>query len=330
MKFSVVLSNYNGSAYLSEAIKSVLDQDYDNYEFIIVDDGSTDTSPEIINDYAEQHPTVIVPLIEKDNEGQAAGFNKGVAASSGDIIALLDSDDLWMPSKLSNLCAFIRITGFAALYQHNLFFIRNDKKTEEPYRPLLYTGDLYTETCQTRRLPAFVPTSGLAFPREVLDKVLPIPISFRTCADGYLTRTTFCHGRVASCCESWAYYRVHEANCVFDNPEYDSRGYRNNLLIPSLNRYYEIIGSELRYPALVKLQEVVSKSPEAKSAHQPDTKISEQERLSQNIELVPITGSCKKEFLKALIWRLLNVSIYDVYAMLMKRLGKKKKGDKLL
>lgn len=253
MKISVVLSNYNGSQYLQESIQSVLGQEYDDFEFIIVDDGSTDDSADLIRCFAASYPRKIVALLESENRGQAVGFNLAVAKASGDIVAFIDSDDLWIPGKLANLAAFIDLAGPAALYQHNLYYMDGNNKTEKLYRELLSTGCLYKETCVTRRVPGmFVPTSGLAFPRSILKKVMPIPEVFRTCADGYLTRTAFCHGMVASINAAWGYYRVHANNSVFNNPMHNNRSYRNKLLVPVLNQYYACIGAELRYPLLYR------------------------------------------------------------------------------
>lgn len=326
MKFSVILSNYNGEKYLEEVINSVLAQDYEDYEFIIVDDGSKDGSPEIIRRFAEAFPQRILPLLETENQGQAAGFNKGFKASSGDIITFIDSDDIWMPYKLSRLDNFISITGPAALYQHNLYFLKNGVKTQEVYRPLLLTGAVYEESCKTRRMPSFVPTSGLAFPRDVLEKVMPIPLLFRTCADGYLTRTSFCHGRVASICEAWGYYRVHEGNAVFHNPGHDGVAYCERLLIPSLNYYYENTNRKLNFPALYKFVEAKTPAPSASDGNISDGNSAHLSEINGKIlKLVPISESGMKESFRSFFWKLVNASPYDVYQHLWKRFSNSSK-----
>jgi glycosyltransferase involved in cell wall biosynthesis len=249
MKISVVLSNYNGARFLREALESVIAQDYDDYEFIIVDDGSTDGSPALIQDFAAAHPDRVRPLLEKENLGQAGGFNKGIAAARGGIVAFLDSDDLWMPDKLKNLAGLIAAHEPAGVYQHNLFFLRNGEKSTEPFRPALMIGDVYAQTQRSREMPFFVATSGLAFPRDVLEKIGPVPLEFRTCADGYLTRTAFCHGPVVSTLEAWGYYRDHEDNMTFGNPRHNAAGHHNRL-VEALNRYYRENGYTLRLPRL--------------------------------------------------------------------------------
>ena len=247
--FSVVMANYNGEAYLREAMESVISQEYEDFEFIVVDDCSTDGSGSIIRELADRHANRVRAIFCDENQGQGQAFNIGVAASKGDVVCFFDSDDVWLPGKLRNTAAFIAWFGPASLYQHNLFFLEKDERTEKRFRETLVSGDLFSVTQKTGEIPLFVPTSGLAFPRAILDKVLPIPPLFRTCADGYLTRTTFCYGPIASTYDAWGYYRVHGGNNVFQNPNHDTWHYRHKMLYPALNAYYEAHAIDLRFEA---------------------------------------------------------------------------------
>ena len=91
---------YNSQAYLSRAVESVLAQDYpaDCLELVIVDDGSRDDSPLIAEGYAERNSRVLA--LRQPNAGPAAARNRGIAAAGGELIAFLDSDDAWEPTKL--------------------------------------------------------------------------------------------------------------------------------------------------------------------------------------------------------------------------------------
>ncbi len=89
-KLSILINNYNYGRFLGEAIDSALAQTYRNIEIIVVDDGSTDNSCEIIAGYGDR----IIPIL-KENGGQASAFNAGFAISTGEWIALLDSDDVF-------------------------------------------------------------------------------------------------------------------------------------------------------------------------------------------------------------------------------------------
>jgi len=95
---TVLLSCYNGERWLAEAIDSVLNQTFEGFEFIIVDDGSTDNSLKIINNYVVHDSRIIV--IAKNNTGLADSLNVGIKKASGKWIARLDADDLCLPMRL--------------------------------------------------------------------------------------------------------------------------------------------------------------------------------------------------------------------------------------
>jgi lipopolysaccharide biosynthesis glycosyltransferase/glycosyltransferase involved in cell wall biosynthesis len=245
--FSIILSNYNGAEFLEEALRSVAQQDFTFFEFIVVDDASTDRSREIIEAVAAQFPERIRTLFKEANEGQAAGFNDGFRMAQGDVICLIDSDDVWFSDKLKQLAQLVEANPGCAIYQHNLYKLVDGEVSTEKFRDVVQTGDLLGYTRRTRHFPYFVPTSGLAFSRQALESVMPIPPAFRVCADGFLTRTALCFGPIASTNECWGAYRVHGGNSVFENPEHDSFAYTNGLLIPTLNAFYKVNGIDLRF-----------------------------------------------------------------------------------
>lgn len=92
---SVIVPVYNGEAFVTDAITSILRQDYQPLELLVVDDGSTDHSAALIKDLDPA-----VQVIGQDNMGTSVARNRGVAASRGDWLAFLDADDLWTPGKL--------------------------------------------------------------------------------------------------------------------------------------------------------------------------------------------------------------------------------------
>src|ERR671933_952190 len=95
---SIAINNYNYARFLPQAIDSALNQTYPNVEVVVVDDGSTDNSREIIASYGSK----IIPGL-KENGGQASAFNAGFAASRGDVICFLDSDDAFLPEKVAEV-----------------------------------------------------------------------------------------------------------------------------------------------------------------------------------------------------------------------------------
>lgn len=102
---SVVLSVYNGSKYLAEAIDSVLSQTFNNFELIMMDDGSTDASLEVMNRYASLDSRCRV--YSRENKGLIASRNELIALSRADIIANMDADDICLPERLEKQYEFL-------------------------------------------------------------------------------------------------------------------------------------------------------------------------------------------------------------------------------
>ena len=100
---SVIVPCYNGRRYLAEALDSVLTQTHRALEVIVVDDGSTDDSPRIAQGYGNR-----VSLVQQSNAGPAAARNAGIARATGDLLAFIDQDDLWLPDKLAIQCVAFR------------------------------------------------------------------------------------------------------------------------------------------------------------------------------------------------------------------------------
>jgi glycosyltransferase involved in cell wall biosynthesis len=103
IRFSVVLPVYNREEYARQAIDSVLSQTFTNYELIVVDDGSTDRTPELLKSYG-----IRIRVIRQQNQGAAIARNTGAAVAQGEYIALLDSDDHLFPSALATYDRVIR------------------------------------------------------------------------------------------------------------------------------------------------------------------------------------------------------------------------------
>lgn len=110
-KFSIILTSFNVEQYIRESIESVINQDIgfeENVQLIIVDDGSTDNSLDIINEYAEQFPDNIVLLTQK-NEGIASSRNLGLIYAEGEYVNFLDGDDFLSKNTLSNVYDFFEL-----------------------------------------------------------------------------------------------------------------------------------------------------------------------------------------------------------------------------
>lgn len=230
---SVIICNYNYGHFIAEAIESVLNQTYTNFELIIVDDGSTDNSREVINSYTDSR----IQTIFQENGGQAAAFNAGFTATKGEIIAFLDSDDWWEVKKLETIIKWHQfLNEDYAVLQHNLNIWDNGKTT--PYKLILPAGNCFDEMRRSSRIDFFVPTSGLVFRKEILDKIFPIPNQLRICADAYIMRSAFIFGQVYSIPNTLGFYRKHN-NSVFGNKKFKSDVFFKTILFPALNKFYK-------------------------------------------------------------------------------------------
>ena len=103
---SVIMPVFNGERFLAAAIESILAQTFTDFEFIIVDDGSHDSSPEIANSYAEQDKRIRFIKLER-NRGGADARNQGMAVASGEFIAVMDCDDVSLPERLQRQVDFL-------------------------------------------------------------------------------------------------------------------------------------------------------------------------------------------------------------------------------
>lgn len=120
---SVIITNFNYAQYIQQALQSVLVQDYDPIEIIIVDDGSTDNSIEVIN-----RVEGTFQLLTKSNGGVSSARNAGMAIAKGDFVAFLDADDFWLPNKVSSQILDLNRTGTELNYCQVRHFNENDPK----------------------------------------------------------------------------------------------------------------------------------------------------------------------------------------------------------
>ena len=168
--FSVLINNYNYGRFLGRAIESVLSQQDADFELIVVDDGSTDESRDVIARYRHN----IEPIL-KENGGQASSFNAGFAASKGEVICLLDSDDYFKPEKLARLRAEYASAANPGWCFHEMEIESASGTRTRPrsrYRGLVDDRRGFRLGRPAWKFPA---TSALTFRREILGELLPMP-----------------------------------------------------------------------------------------------------------------------------------------------------------
>lgn len=123
---SVIMSVYNAEAFLSEAIDSILGQTYPNFEFIIINDGSTDKSKDIINHYA--HLDKRIKVIERPNKGLVASLNEALAIARGKYVARQDADDISLPERFDRQISFLEANTSIGLVGSNIAVIDDQGK----------------------------------------------------------------------------------------------------------------------------------------------------------------------------------------------------------
>jgi hypothetical protein len=172
---SILICNYNYGQFLSAAIDSALNQTYPRTEVIVVDDGSTDDSREIIASYENR----IIPIL-KDNGGHSSAVNAGFAASRGDVICLLDSDDLFLPEKVSRVLQAWKQSPRSCIVYHQLRMTdAHGRNIGKPWPRSVWSGEIRKRVERSGGWWPHPNTSGLSFLRSYMERLLPIPTNSR-------------------------------------------------------------------------------------------------------------------------------------------------------
>ena len=218
---SIVITNHNYARFLGEAIDSALQQSYAPCDVIVVDDGSNDSSREVLAHYASQVQTIF-----KEQGGQASACNAGFTRCRGDVIVFLDADDVLLPSAVARVARGFARCPRAAKVQYRLEVVGVDGVPTGQLIPAasasLPNGDVRHAVMDHPDDLPWAATSGNAFPRWVLERVMPIPTdSYASIgADMYLANVTALFGPVVSLEEVGARYRIHGSN-AYHRPQLD-------------------------------------------------------------------------------------------------------------
>jgi glycosyltransferase involved in cell wall biosynthesis len=214
VRASVVVDNHDYGRYLAEAVDSALGQTHADVEVVVVDDGSTDDSRDVIARYEGR-----VVAVLKENGGQASAFNAGFAAASGDVVVFLDADDALLPDTVARAVAAFEAEPALAKVQWRLDMVDGGGRPLGSSRPEAHlrmpSGDLRGHVTGGGGY-TWPPTSGNAFAAWALRRVLPMPEDgFRVSADAYLVPAVALLGPVRSLGGSGGRYRVHDANSYY-------------------------------------------------------------------------------------------------------------------
>jgi glycosyltransferase involved in cell wall biosynthesis len=206
---SILINNYNYGRFVAQAVESALLQTYPRVEVIVVDDGSTDDSPAVLEPYRHR-----LKLITKPNGGQASAMNLGFAHSHGDIVHFLDSDDLIFPSAMAEVVQAFSDPRVIKVHWPLAIIDESGRATGQlkPSDPLA-SGDLsgLLHDCLEHLTP---PQSGNAWTRAFLTHMLPIDEHvYRTGgSDTFLSLLTLPFGHLAALPTPQGAYRYHSAS----------------------------------------------------------------------------------------------------------------------
>jgi glycosyltransferase involved in cell wall biosynthesis len=231
---SIIVNNYNYDRFLREAIDSALNQTYGNTEVIVVDDGSTDASLEIIASYGHR----IIPLLKR-NGGQNSALNAGFSLSRGDVVLFLDSDDVLCPTAATSAIDAFSDPDVVKVHWPWLEWDESSRATGKVWWKSLPDGDMRDLVLRAgpEGVAGYLP-SGNAYPRKFLRSVFPLP-DVRRSANGslpngethwaarpgpdlYLATLAALHGRVKQVEEPQACYRMHGHN-GYQSLEFEER-----------------------------------------------------------------------------------------------------------
>jgi glycosyltransferase involved in cell wall biosynthesis len=210
---SVLVSCRNYQQFVGDCIQSVLDQSYDNFELIVCDDGSDDASASIIETSARKDARV--RLITQPHRGMAASLNSAWEASTGEIICLLDADDVFHREKLRLVVESFLSHPRVGMVIHRALRtdIRGRGRGVLPLFGRLPSGWCFREIFeQGGILPDFPPTSNMALRREVAEAIFPLPEEYRGFAERVIHRLAPFITEIHGIDRALATWRLHGRN----------------------------------------------------------------------------------------------------------------------
>lgn len=208
---SILIDTYNHERFIEQAIVSVLEQDVpaSEREILVVDDGSTDDTPEIVKKFEPR-----VRLLHKKNGGQASAFNAGIPECRGEIIAFLDGDDWWAQGKLRCVADVLATDPNVGMVGHAIIESFNDgsERIIAPETRSRFRLDSLSAAEFFRLHRCYLGTSRLALRTSIARRILPVPQSLAIEADEYLFTLGAALVDSVILTDPLTYYRLHGAN----------------------------------------------------------------------------------------------------------------------
>ena len=171
---SIILPTYNRAEFIGKALDSVLAQTYGNWECVLIDDGSTDHTRDVLVPFDDPR----IRVLRQENRGVSGARNAGIAACRGDVIALLDSDDEWLPVKLETQLSYMRDNGYE-ICQTEEIWIRGGKRVNQPARYAKPEGWFFDRSLEM----CLISPSCTMFTRKAWDDIGPFDEAMPSCED---------------------------------------------------------------------------------------------------------------------------------------------------
>lgn len=210
---SVLVPNYNYSRYIGETLDSALRQTYPHFEVIVCDDGSKDNSCEIIETYVQKDSRI--KLIRKPNGGVASALNVAYQESKGEIICLLDADDIWLENKLQKTVEIFQSNSRFGFAIHNVIQIdaAGNYIKPAPMYNQLPSGWMGVSALENGGFVDNIPpASALSIRREVAEYIFPLNLEFVRNADSLVFRFAPFITHIGSIMNVLSQFRIHGAN----------------------------------------------------------------------------------------------------------------------
>ncbi|MEG8988161.1 glycosyltransferase family 2 protein [Ignavibacteria bacterium 4148-Me] len=215
-KISIVTPSFNSAKYIEDCIQSVLNQNYPNFEHIIIDGGSTDGTIEILKKY----PHLI--WISEPDEGQSDALNKGFKMASGDIIGWLNSDDVYLQETFNKVINELNNSDVDGVYSNIYFGDKNLNITRKliTHKPIKWLSLFH----------CFIPSTSFFFKRKIIDNGILIDKNIHITMDkDFFARILYSGFKLKYVNDFWAIFRWHDANKSLDTREVKKIRYKEGL-----------------------------------------------------------------------------------------------------
>jgi len=214
---SVIIPAFNCASFIRDALRSVSEQSYPSVELLVIDDGSTDETPYIV----QSQPGV--RYLRQDNRGPSAARNAGIAAARGDYIAFLDADDLWMPDKLARQVSLLQQYPDAAFAFADMRLVSQQNHTESSmFEKYFLNEKFFGHPCRVIDAAVklvwsnFIPTSTVLTRKHPVEEAGGFDEAFRKCEDWDLWLRLALRAPIVYSPELLMLKRVHDVNASRD------------------------------------------------------------------------------------------------------------------